>query len=112
MEPENYRKIVKIGKTVGATNLIFLKKWVSDRKELTWVEPKASFCSFPRYDFDLSSWDFCDRALKEQQVLLGPGSGFMIEGYIRLGFGSYPERFRESLQKFDNFLISLKQEKV
>ena len=107
MEPDTYKNLVKIGKKVGTANLTILKEWIRNQDELTWVEPQATFCSFPRYTFDLSSWDFCDRALKEQQVLLGPGSGFMVEGYVRLGFGSYTERFKESLQRFDTFLKSL-----
>ena len=112
MEPETFRRLVKAGRKVGTANLTILKKWMRDHEELSWVEPKATFCSFPRYGFDMSSWDFCDRALKEQQVLLGPGSGFMVEGYVRLGFGSDTDRFKESLQRFDTFLKSLKHEKA
>jgi len=112
MEPENYQRLVKLGKRVGSTNLSILKKWVRDHNELAWIEPQATFCSFLRYAYDISSWNFCDRALKEQQVLLGPGSGFMVEGYVRLGFGSYTERFKASLQRFDTFLKSLRHKKV
>jgi aspartate/methionine/tyrosine aminotransferase len=111
MEPETYRRLVKAGKKIGGTNLTILKQWMRNHKELSWIEPKATYCSFLRFDFNMSSWDFCEKALKTQKVLLGPGSGFMVEGYVRLGFGSYTVKFKESLQRLANFIESLKRKK-
>ena len=110
LTPERYPTLVAAGRELGARNLELLNAWMADQDGVHWVPPQATYCCFPGYEAVLSSWEFCKRGLLDHQVGVVPGSGFMVEGHIRLGFGMPTARFQDGLQRLSRFLHTLDNE--
>lgn len=76
------------------------------------VKPEGAFYIFPSIkQFGLSSWEFCERLVKEEKVALLPGICFEAEGYIRLSFCVEKQVIVESLNRLEQFVLRLTGEK-
>ena len=81
-----------------------------DRMGLPAVEPRGAFYAFPRIaGTGLSSEEFSERLLREQQVAVIPGSAFgpSGEGYVRAALATSYEDLEEALVRIERFLDSL-----
>lgn len=81
-----------------------------ERIGLPTAEPLGAFYAFPRIaDTGLSSDEFCERLLYEQQVAVIPGSAFGPggEGYVRASLATSYEKLEEALVRIERFLASL-----
>lgn len=75
------------------------------------VEPKGAFYIFPSIkQFGLSSEEFAERLLREERVVVIPGSVFgeSGEGFIRCTYASSLDDLREALRRLKRFVASLK----
>jgi len=53
------------------------------------VEPQAAFYAFPKIDFGISDWEFCERVVRQTGAVIVPGSGFgklAGDGHFRVVF--------------------------
>ena len=59
----------------------------------------------------MSSEEFCERLLEEQQVAIVPGNAFgqCGEGYARLSYAYSLEHLKEAVKRMDKFVQSLKK---
>lgn len=72
------------------------------------VEPAGAFYTFPSIKkFDLTSEDFCIKAIKEANVALVPGDCFGTEGHIRLSYCVSDENLDEGLNRLSTFISTL-----
>ena len=72
------------------------------------VEPAGAFYAFPGIkQFDMSSEEFCIRAIKEVGVALVPGDCFGAEGHIRLSYCVSDQDLDEGLRRLSNFVSAL-----
>ncbi|MEE9428514.1 MAG: aminotransferase, partial [Paracoccaceae bacterium] len=62
-----------------------------------------------KYDFDMSSREFCVQLLEHSGVMLTPGSAMDMEGYLRIGFANTAEILTEGLEKLSEFLKLLNE---
>lgn len=116
--------IVQYGITVGLKNgLDEVKKmkdefkrrrdFVSERLTKMGLEhtvPKGAFYVFPSIKkFNLSSYEFCTRLLKEEKVACVPGDAFGEggEGYIRISYCYSIEELNLALDKIEKFIKKL-----
>lgn len=79
---------------------------------MTCNEPEGAFYVFPSIAVSgLSSEEFCDRLLAEQDVCMVPGTAFgpSGEGYVRCCYATDIEDIREALRRTKAFLESLKK---
>lgn len=79
---------------------------------MTCNEPEGAFYVFPSIKVSgLSSEEFCDRLLAEQDVCMVPGTAFgpSGEGYVRCCYATDIEDIREALRRTEKFLKSLKK---
>ena len=79
---------------------------------MTCNEPEGAFYVFPSIKVSgLSSEEFCDRLLAEQDVCMVPGTAFgpSGEGYVRCCYATDIEDIREALRRTRVFLDSLKK---
>ena len=75
------------------------------------VKPEGAFYIFPSVKkFNLASFDFCVRLLKEQGLATVPGSAFtnIGEGYIRLSFAQPLDVLEEGMNRLEKFVESFK----
>lgn len=74
-------------------------------------EPKGAFYVFPCIESTgLTSEEFCERLLKEQKVLVVPGTAFgqCGEGFVRACYASSLENINEAMRRIKAFADSLK----
>jgi aminotransferase len=79
---------------------------------MTCNEPEGAFYVFPSIAVSgLSSEEFCDRLLAEQDVCMVPGTAFgpSGEGYVRCCYATDIDDIREALRRTRVFLESLKK---
>lgn len=79
---------------------------------MTCNEPEGAFYVFPSIAVSgLTSEEFCDRLLAEQDVCMVPGTAFgpSGEGYVRCCYATDIEDIREALRRTKLFLESLKK---
>lgn len=79
---------------------------------MTCNEPEGAFYVFPSIKVSgLSSEEFCDRLLAEQDVCMVPGTAFgpSGEGYVRCCYATDIEDIREALRRTKAFLESLRK---
>ena len=75
-------------------------------------EPKGAFYTFPCIkSTGLSSEEFCERLIREEQVAVIPGSAFGPggEGFVRACYAASMQDLAEALKRIGRFLDSLKK---
>lgn len=83
-----------------------------NRIGLSCFEPKGAFYVFPDIrSTGLSSEEFCERFLMEEQVAVIPGSAFGPggEGFVRACYAASMKDIAESVARLDNFLTNLRR---
>jgi aspartate/methionine/tyrosine aminotransferase len=87
-------------------NLYLLDAFFAEYKDLfEWVKPKAGTIAFPRLKGTQSSLDFCQKLVKETNIMLLPSTVYDYDDrHFRLGFGR--ENMPEALEKFREYLKS------
>ena len=77
-------------------------------------EPQGAFYMFPSIESTgLSSDEFCERLLHEQEVAVIPGSAFgeSGEGHVRISYSYSMNHLREACSRIRKFLQTLQAEK-
>ncbi|MGI6755860.1 MAG: pyridoxal phosphate-dependent aminotransferase [Atopobiaceae bacterium] len=69
--------------------------------------PDGAFYAFPCIrEFDMSSEEFCERAIREAGVALVPGVYFGAEHYVRLSFACSKPVLTSGLERLEHFVKS------
>jgi len=87
-----------------------LDEWVRNEPSITYLPPKSGTTALLKYDFPMTSWDFCVRLIEETGVMLCPGSVLEMEGYLRIGYANHEPILREGLRRMSGFLEKLRKE--
>jgi aspartate/methionine/tyrosine aminotransferase len=107
LEPGTFRRVLETGKATGRQNRALFEAWLARRPDrVGWVRPEGGYLGFPGYRYPMGSWALCERALRHR-VVLAPGTGFLTEGHVRIGFGIETPRFVEGLRRMDALLAEL-----
>ena len=74
--------------------------------------PQGAFYVFPSIKCTgLSSEEFCERLLDEQNLALVPGNAFgeAGEGYVRISYAYSIDQIKKAIEKLETFLVQFKQ---
>ena len=104
---KNKDKIFERNLKIVKSNLTILDKWVNSDPNFTYVKPKAGTTVFVKLNFDMPSYDFCQKLLKETGVMVLPGSVMDMEGFIRIGYAYEAELLTIGLQKISEFTTKM-----
>ena len=81
-----------------------------DKMGLRSPTPEGAFYVFPDISGSgLSSWEFCERMIKEAGLAAVPGTCFGTEGYIRLSYCYSDQELQEGLDRLERFWGSCTQ---
>ena len=111
LEPRKYMELLDYGRSLGKASWNEMERWMSKYKDVfNWQRPMAGFLSFPSYNLEIDSWDFCERLAKEPYSTgVIPGIAYGMERHLRLGIGrAVPEDVRGGMQQFDKLLATLR----
>jgi aspartate/methionine/tyrosine aminotransferase len=89
LEPTNRTRLISRTRKILATNWPILENWLGDHSDIfNCIRPDAGAISFVRYNMNLNSTMIAERLVQEKSVLVVPGDHFLMDGYIRMGYGS------------------------
>ena len=83
-----------------------LKQWLKNNLEFSCIIPAGGTTAFLKYNFDLSSVEFCKKIQYLSGVALLPGETMEKDGYVRLGFCA--ENLQPALKQISTCLLSLR----
>lgn len=85
-----------------------LTAWLSARRGLLeYVPPRAGAFCMVRYHLPINSSVLAERLRVEKSTLIVPGDQFLMDGFIRFGYGSEPEYTKAGLDRVGEMLESL-----
>ncbi|MCZ4353804.1 aminotransferase [Roseovarius aestuarii] len=100
-------RILERSHQITRGNLAILDKWVQEQPRISYIKPKAGTTALVKYDFDMSSRDFCIQLLEQTGVMFTPGSALHMEGWLRIGYANDPAILTAGLERVSAFLQSL-----
>ena len=104
---ENKEQIIGRSQKITRGNLKILDDWVSKEDSISYKKPQAGTTALLKYDFDMSSREFCIQLLRETGVMFTPGSVMEMEGWLRIGYANSPEVLSQGLDLVSNFLSQM-----
>ncbi|MEB8387023.1 aminotransferase [Rhodobacteraceae bacterium KMM 6894] len=100
-------RILERSHRITRGNLAILDAWVQAQPRISYVKPQAGTTALLKYDFDMSSRDFCIQLLEQTGVMFTPGSVLHMEGWLRVGYANDPEILTAGLERVTTFLQGL-----
>lgn len=107
----NYQKIMDRNLKIVRENLAILDQWIQNEPRLSYVKPKGGTTTIIKFDFDMSSVDFCKGLYNKNGTFIAPGSCFDLEGTIRMGYACSTKVLKNGLEKFSEYLRELESTK-
>lgn len=87
---ERNSKIIREGRAV-------LDQWVKDTPSVDYIKPMGGNTALVYYDVDVPSFEFCAHLVKDNGVLVTPGSAFEFEHCFRIGYAFSPDKLKIGL---------------
>lgn len=101
---QNRKKLILPIKENVKTNIGYFRLKLPLLKSISgFQEMQGGVVGFPKLQDRLSSEKFCDELHSNCGVFVLPGINFEEEGYIRIGFGEDPKKFREGIDRWVNW---------
>jgi len=98
LQPEMRKKILSRNRKILNENLGLLENWANKHEALfKLISPHAGAVAFPRYTMKINSTELMMRFIKEKSVFIVAGDCFLMDRYIRIGYGGERNYFSEAL---------------
>jgi aspartate/methionine/tyrosine aminotransferase len=108
LTPRTYQRIASRARGILADGLQTMRRWVGDHDGfVSWVPPKAGAIAFLKYHAPVNSSALADRLRREHSVLVVPGDHFLMDGYLRVGFGGEKSILQTGLDRLGQVLRTL-----
>jgi aspartate/methionine/tyrosine aminotransferase len=98
-----------LDKVKGTTsrNFPIVKKWIEERDDLEWVEPKYGVIAFPRLLKEIDTMELTEHLLRNYRTLISPGQFFGAKRHIRIGYGQDTYKLEKGLENLGSALDEL-----
>jgi len=94
----NRKRLMSRTRRILTENWPILERWYEDHSNaFSYVKPKAGAISFAKYRANVNSTAIAERLVKEKSVLVIPGDHFLLDGHMRIGYGSNARHLEMSL---------------
>lgn len=91
-------------------NLAVLDAWVQREKHVSYVKPQSGTTALVYYDFDIPSYEFCRRLIRETGTFVTPGDCFEQPRSMRIGYANNRETLEAGLAALSDFMKKLEEE--
>lgn len=102
-------KLLARNRAIVWENLAILDGWVKSEPRLTYTKPMAGTTALVYYDYDVPSYEFCERMYRETGAFVTPGDCFGQPHSVRIGYASDTQVLKDGLNAFSAFLRTLEQ---
>lgn len=100
----NRQKIVERNVGIMRKNREIVNEWIACEPRASWIEPEGVSVSYLRLDIPQDDEQFCLDLLRDDGVLLVPGSRFDLPCGARLGYCAPEDVLREGLRRLSSRL--------
>lgn len=107
---ENRTALLERNLEIVRSGAATLDAWVATESRVDYVRPSAGTTAFLRYDYNISSEDFCKRLFGRDGTFLVPGSCFDMDRWLRIGYAFDPDQLETGLANMSAFLRVLEDE--
>lgn len=107
---KHHDKLLERNRSIVRTNLEILDQWVQMEPHVSYQKPQAGTTALVFYDFDLPSYEFCERMYHEEGAFVTPGDCFEVPHSMRIGYASDTQELKDGLQAMSRFIRKLEQE--
>jgi aspartate/methionine/tyrosine aminotransferase len=105
LQPEMRKKVLSRNRKILSDNLALLEAFVKKHKTLfKLIPPRAGAVAFPSYTMKINSTELMMRLVKEKSVFIVAGDCFLMDRYVRIGYGGEKSHFRAALSLIDEAL--------
>ena len=109
---EHKEKLLARSRKIARDNLSVLDQWVAQEKHVSYTKPQAGTTALAYYDFQMPSYEFCERMYHETGAFVTPGECFGEEYSMRIGYANATETLNDGLRAISSFLKILEREGV
>lgn len=102
-------KLLARNRAIVRDNLAILDGWVKAEPRLTYTKPMAGTTALVYYDYDVPSYQFCQRMYRETGAFVTPGDCFEQPHSVRIGYASDTQVLKDGLNAFSAFLRTLER---
>lgn len=102
-------KLLARNRAIVRENLAVLDGWVKSEPRLTYTKPMAGTTALVYYDYDVPSYQFCERMYKETGAFVTPGDCFEQPRSVRIGYACGTQVLKDGLGAFSAFLRTLEK---
>lgn len=103
-------KLLARNQAIVRTNLEILDYWIQSEPHMSYQKPQAGTTALVFYDFDMDSYEFCERMYHEVGAFVTPGDCFEEKHSIRIGYASDTQELKDGLAAMSSFIRKLEQE--
>ncbi|MGN0465394.1 MAG: aminotransferase [Lachnospiraceae bacterium] len=107
---EHKEKLLERSRKIVRKNLDILDQWVLNQKHVYYTKPQAGTTALVYYDFDMPSYEFCERMYRETGAFVTPGGCFEEEHSMRIGYASNSDVLKDGLDAITEFIKILERE--
>ncbi|MGI6045517.1 MAG: aminotransferase [Eggerthellaceae bacterium] len=100
----NREAILKRNLAIIQKNRAIAQEWIDKEPRVSWIPPKGVSVSYIRLDIPEDDEKFCLDLLRDEGVLLVPGSRFELPKGARLGYCAAEDVLHEGLRRLSNYL--------
>lgn len=102
-------KLLERNRAMVRENLAILDEWVKSEPALTYTRPMAGTTALVYYNYDVPSYEFCERMYHETGAFVTPGDCFEQPRSVRIGYASDTQVLKDGLKAFSAFLRTLER---
>ncbi len=101
-------RILQRTRTILRESFAAVAEWLGEMGDtFTYVPPQATAAVYVKYDKAVNSTHLAERLRVEKDVLIVPGDHFLMDGHLRLGFGSTVDHLQEGLSRIHQLLRTI-----
>lgn len=100
-------RLITRARAIVRTGWPVLGAWAEEH-DFAIVPPAAGAIAFARRDLGMPSNEFVDRLIREESTMVVPGEHFLLDGYLRIGFGMPRDQLEAGLARLSALLARVR----
>jgi len=96
-------KMIRRNQAIVRENLAILDEWVQEHPHFYYTKPQAGTTALVYYDFDIPSYELCERLYHETGSFVTPGDCFEQPHSMRIGYACDAQTLKDGLAALADF---------
>ena len=103
----NTDKLLERSRAIVRENLSILDNWVRSEPHVYYTKPMAGTTALVYYDFDIPTYEFCEKMYHATGAFVTPGACFEQEHCMRIGYACDKQDLIDGLKAVSEFIATL-----